>query len=80
MYDFIASWMMSGSPFQELRRDDRGRIHDDGSSARATEQTTSAPATAPERHASRLTLAFARGWRSARSPMTNPCIDGCAAC
>ncbi len=72
MYDFIASWMMSGSPLQELRRDDSGRM-------RALDAPVE-PATEPERHAHRPSLAFARGWRSARSPMTNPCIDGCAAC
>jgi hypothetical protein len=72
MYDLIASWMTSGGPLQELRRDDRGRIP----SARAD----IAPATEPERHSHRPSLAFARGLRPTRSPMTSPCIDGCAAC
>ena len=72
MYDLIASWMTSGGPLQEFRRDDRGR----GLSSRADV----APATESERDSHRPSVTFARGLLPTRSPMTGPCIDGCATC
>ncbi len=72
MYDLIASWMTTGGPLQELRRDDRGRTP----SVRAAIE----PATQPTRRGHRPSLAFARGLRATRSPMASTCIDGCAAC
>jgi hypothetical protein len=77
MYDLIASWMTSGGPLQELPRDERGRIHD---ARPPVEPTTIEPTVARERHARRLSFAFARGLRDGETLMTAPCTDGCAAC
>jgi hypothetical protein len=76
MYDLIASWMTSGGPLQELRRDDRGGSRE----VRPTvEPTTTEPMIAPRRHA-HLGLGFSRGPHAGQTPMTAPCADGCAAC
>ena len=72
MYDLIASWMTTGGPFQELRGDDRGRIR--------SVHPAIEPATQPNRHGRRPSLAFACGLRATRSPMAATCIEGCAAC
>lgn len=77
MYDLIASWMTSGGPLQELRRDERGRIRDAEPTA---EPTTTEAASAPRRRARRLTFALARGPHAGQGLMTAPCTDGCAAC
>ena len=71
MYDLIASWMTTGGPLQELRRDDRGRIQD--------VRPTAKPAVAPERRTRRLSFGFARGPRADQTLLTG-CADGCAAC
>ena len=72
MYDLIASWMTSGGPLQELRRDERGPI-------RATPADIE-PCAEPDRHGYRPSLGFARALREPRAPMTTACVDGCAAC
>jgi hypothetical protein len=75
MYDLIASWMTSGGPLQELRRDDSGGSRE----VRPTvEPTTTEPMTAPRRHA-HLSLPFTRGAHGGQTLMTAPCTDGCAA-
>ncbi len=64
MYDLIASWMTSGGPLQELRRDERGRI-------RPTVADVE-PATEPDRHGHRPSFAFARGLRATALPDDQP--------
>lgn len=77
MYDLIASWMTSGGPLQELRRDERGRIRD---AVPTAEPTTTVAVSAPRRRARQLSFALARGPHAGQALMTAPCTDGCAAC